>query len=420
MSITKRILKDGSRVYELRYPSGNNPATGKPLPPYTERYKPPATWSDAKAEREARRAEADFIARCKAGQVLTKAEQRQRRKEQAEAAERERREAAAKPTFQSYGEKWLKTAARAGEKAPGTINNYRIMLDRVNPVLGSYRLEELTRSIMREYVEQLFTEGRDERTGEPLAYATKNRLFQHLSVFLNCAVEDGFIEVSPMLGVKKPKRPKSEQPTERKAFTAEEVQQIRAALDREPLMWKALVIFMLDSGCRRGEAVALQWDSVDFKTGQVTISRNAQYTAGKGCYVTAPKNGKTRSFYLNPQALSVMREWRQQQALFLMGNGLSRSGYCFTREDGQMLNPQTVTGYFTRFGRKYNISGFHPHALRHTMATLSIANGADIVSVSAKLGHSSPDITLNVYSHANEEAQRKANDLLAQQIYREA
>lgn len=85
-----------------------------------------------------------------------------------------------------------------------------------------------------------------------------------------------------------------------------------------------------------------------------------------------------------------------------------------------MLNPQAPTSYFSRFSKKYNIPGFHPHAMRHTMATLSIANGADYVSVSAKLGHSSPDITLRVYAHANEEAQRKANELLAQQLYKEA
>ena len=52
------------------------------------------------------------------------------------------------------------------------------------------------------------------------------------------------------------------------------------------------------------------------------------------------------------------------------------------------------------------------------METISIANRADIVSVSEKLGHAEPSITLNVYSHANEEAQRRANEALAQAIYK--
>ena len=83
-----------------------------------------------------------------------------------------------------------------------------------------------------------------------------------------------------------------------------------------------------------------------------------------------------------------------------------------------MMNPQAPTSYLSRFGKKYNLPGIHPHALRHTMATISIANRADIVSISEKLGHSEPSITLNVYSHANEEAQRRANEALAQAIYK--
>ena len=85
-----------------------------------------------------------------------------------------------------------------------------------------------------------------------------------------------------------------------------------------------------------------------------------------------------------------------------------------------MMNPQAPTSYLSRFGEKYKLPGIHPHALRHTMATLSIANGADVVSVSEKLGHAEPSITLNVYSHANEEAQRRANEVLAEALYKQA
>ena len=81
------------------------------------------------------------------------------------------------------------------------------------------------------------------------------------------------------------------------------------------------------------------------------------------------------------------------------------------------MNPATLTTLFRGWGKKYNIEKFHPHKLRHTMATISIANGADVVSVSKKLGHATPALTLNVYSHANEEAQRRANDALAKALY---
>lgn len=83
-----------------------------------------------------------------------------------------------------------------------------------------------------------------------------------------------------------------------------------------------------------------------------------------------------------------------------------------------MIHPQSPTAYLRRFGQKYGIEDLHPHKLRHTMATLSIANGADVKSVSDKLGHSNVSITLEVYTHANEEAQQRANNALAEAIYK--
>ena len=183
-------------------------------------------------------------------------------------------------------------------------------------------------------------------------------------------------------------------------------------------MWRAWIVLALDSGCRRGEIVGLKWDDIDFKTGQLTISRNAQYTAGRGTYLTTPKNRQSRAFPLNDQALAVLKKWRKEQSLYLMAQGLPRTGFIFTDEHGNMINPQAPTSYLRRFGEKYGIEDIHPHKLRHTMATLSIANGADIKSISDKLGHSTVAITLAVYTHANEEAQRKANKALADAIYK--
>ena len=141
------------------------------------------------------------------------------------------------------------------------------------------------------------------------------------------------------------------------------------------------------------------------------------YTSGKGTYITTTKNRKNRVLYLNPTVLSVMREWKREQARYLLAQGYPREGYCFTRENGKVLNPQAPTSYLARFGKKYGIQNLHPHALRHTMATISIANGADIVSVSEKLGHSETSVTLDVYSHVNKKAQKRANQILSQALY---
>ena len=84
----------------------------------------------------------------------------------------------------------------------------------------------------------------------------------------------------------------------------------------------------------------------------------------------------------------------------------------FSQNDSEKpMFPQSPTRYFKRFGKRFNIKDFHPHKLRHTNASIAILNGADVVSVSKRLGHSDPSVTLKMYSHTNEESKRNAGNI---------
>ena len=411
MSKTLRVRKNGTRVYEIRVSRGRDPVTGKQLTPYSMTWTIPENYSDKKAEREASKIEGEFIAKCKAGEILTKQEEMQRRRDEAEQAERDKLEQASKPTYNEYVALYLRRF-EAGH-APGTVVSYREALERAGKVFGKYKLEDITKGMMRQYITDL-------QDSSGLKYNTYNRHFTILRLLFESAAEDGTLVESPMRDLKRPRKSKDEKLAEGadvKAFDEAEVKQILNHLNQEPLMWKALVIFMLDSGCRRGEVAGLKWENVNLSTGEVTICNNLQYTKEKGVYVTTPKSGKSRTIFLTKPALAVMKEWKREQALARFRNAIPISGYCFEGRDGKGMNPSAISSYFNKLGKTYNIPHFHPHALRHTMATISIANGADIVSVSKKLGHSNTSITLNVYSHANEEAQRRANEILESAIY---
>ena len=67
---------------------------------------------------------------------------------------------------------------------------------------------------------------------------------------------------------------------------------------------------------------------------------------------------------------------------------------------------------FKKFGKKYGFADFHPHKLRHSSASIAITSGADVVSVSERLGHSNTAVTLNTYAHANEESIRRAGQIV--------
>ena len=414
-SYTARKNKAGEIVsYQIKVSRGRDKLIGKQLTPFTTTYTPPDGWSKKAVERDLIRFMGEFEAACKRGEILTKKKKKALAVEQIEQAKREQAEQERKPTFTRYIEMYLKEKA---EFAPGTLENYRTALQRAAAVFGDIKMEDITNLTVKQYINDLQANGKNQFNGKPLAHKTILKHYIVLHALFENAVENEVIEVSPMQKMKRPKPRKDETPKEAIAYSESEIAYIMDCLNNEPLKWKALIMFAIDSGCRRGEIVGLRWEEIDFKTGKVNICRNAQYTAGKGTYISTTKNRKNRVIYLNRPVLTVLAEWKRQQALLHFGQGIPLNGFCFTQDNGKMMNPQAPTSYLTRFGKKYNLPGIHPHALRHTMATLSIANGADIVSISEKLGHSEPSITLNVYSHANEEAQRRANEVLAEAIY---
>ena len=120
---------------------------------------------------------------------------------------------------------------------------------------------------------------------------------------------------------------------------------------------------------------------------------------------------------MNSKIITLLKEWKKEQEKEFEIKQIKGTGFCFTKRDGGVMMPLCFNSYLRRFGKKYDLKGIHPHALRHSMASISIVNGADIVSVSRKLGHSSVGITLNVYSHASTEAMLRANSVLAEAIY---
>ena len=80
------------------------------------------------------------------------------------------------------------------------------------------------------------------------------------------------------------------------------------------------------------------------------------------------------------------------------------------------MHPQTPTRYLRKFGEKCGIGPLHPHLFRHTYASLALTNGADILSISAKLGHSDVAVTLRNYSHANQESMENAAEVFREAI----
>lgn len=406
MAITPRTQKDGSLVYEISY-TMTDPSTGK-RKYYSERWHPKKGSSAKVTEREAKKEEGVFIERCKRGEVLTKKEQKQQQKEQAEQAERERLERESKPTYKEYTKTFLDRLATVEKCAEGSISTYSLTLEKAFPLFGEMKLEDITETMLRKYVNDL--------NGE-YAYNTARSHFVTLDHLFKMAVEDGILTVSPMDRIKPPKKGKDE-PEKQKVLDEDTMRYLMNCLNQESPMWKAYVTFMSDTGCRRGETTGLKWESVDLTKGRVLICNNRQYTPGKGVHDVKPKTGKSRLIPISERTVLVLKAWKKEQMEYSFQKGIPQPEYCFTVK-GQAMNPCSVNGYFKKLGEKTGIPNLHPHMLRHTNITISLANGADITSVSKKAGHSNIATTLNIYSHASEDSMRRAVAKYDEVIYGE-
>ena len=290
-SVRPRKNKQGEIVsYEIRVSRGYDPITRKALKPFAMTYVPPEGWRAKAIERDLNKTAGDFQAACDRGEVLTKEQQREQEQERREREAAEKLNEERRPTFNKY------IAAFMQEKkttfSPGTVENYRIALDRAAAVMGEIKMVDIDFLTIKKYLATLQEPGANSFNGEPMAIKSVIKHYIVLHGFFENAVENKVIPVSPMAGMKRPKPRKDEVQKPPKSFTADEVKHILDCLNQEPLKWRALMMLAIDSGLRRGELVGLRWEDINFKTGEITVCHNAQYTAGKGTYITSPKNGK--------------------------------------------------------------------------------------------------------------------------------
>ncbi len=390
-SIKEMTTKDGKRFYKIRVSRGR----GKSY--LSTRWYPPEGWSRKAIERELARQAAEFERQAQAGEVVS-------REEQAEIDRQQAVEAAKIKTLKQYGE-GVFMPTKAVTMSENGRTAYQGMLDHwIYPALGELKLPDITAAEISALLLSMQAAGKAQGTCVK-AYAILNSLFK-------MAYLADLIDRNPMDKVERPKPRKDEmkKPAEAESYTAAELKYILDCLQGEPLKWRAYMSLLIDTGLRRGEACGLKWECVDLDAGRITIAGNLCYTPAKGVYLDTPKSGKARTVDIAPRVVELLRQLRQEQA----AGGLSH--YVFSRDRSpEPMHPQTPTRYMKDFAKRYGVADLHPHKLRHSFASVAITNGADVASVSEKLGHADKSTTLRMYTHADEDSIKRAGD-----IFREA
>lgn len=203
-------------------------------------------------------------------------------------------------------------------------------------------------------------------------------------------------------------------------FQPEEIASILDALEAEPLKWKALVHLLIVTGCRRGEILGLKWDKIDLDAGKARIDTTLLYARDRGLYESSTKTGNVRTVGLPVETVQLLREWKRECLALRLANGdrWHNTGYVFIRDDGQPIHPDSLAHWLRSFSDRHGLPHINAHAFRHTVASVLIANGTDVVTVSRQLGHLDVSTTETFYSHIIEENKQKATECIADALLR--
>ncbi|MGM9563543.1 MAG: tyrosine-type recombinase/integrase [Faecousia sp.] len=403
-SIKLQTAKDGTKSYKITYYRASDGAR------LSTTWHIPEGWSQRAIERKLQAVVAAFAADCNSGKVKSRKEIRELEKQE---EERRKAEEAKMKTLRQFCEQifmpTLEVTCSEHTRASfqGNLKNH------IYPALGDINISEIAPVQISALLLSL-------QAQKKLKHGSVIKVFTIINLIFKKAYKSGLINRNPMDFVERPKPTKAEGKNNSvKAFTGAELAYIQTCIARETTQWQALFHLMMETGCRRGEALGLSWDNINMESGCISIEKSLCYTPEKGIYLDTPKSGKSRAVYISVNTISLLKNWQTEQTGLREKMQLSKreTNYVFTQQDGVTpMHPDTPTRYFAKLGKKYNISHFHPHKLRHSFATVAITSGADIASVSGVLGHADTAITLRMYTHADTEAQKRAQEIFRNAI----
>ena len=307
--------------------------------------------------------------------------------------------------FEQYAENWLKRQEPFFKAT--TYAGYKRNLDIVYPLIGGIPLAKLLPMTLEEMCEEL--RKRPGRGGDCIKETTVEKYLETVSSVLEDAKKNDIIPFNPAHRVRKKHFEKEAQHIPQKY----EMGKLMRAIQNEPILYRAYYTLAITTGLRRGELCALQWRDI---TGacELTVRRSRSCVSGQ-IVESDTKSHRERIVTIPLGLWELLMALRQQQVLH---SGVpDREQSIFTDPDGHVPHPDTFTRHLRKLYKKCGLSeDYHLHTLRHTNASLLIAQGVDVRTVASLLGHAQASTTLDIYAHAFDKNKRKAQEKLGKAI----
>lgn len=323
------------------------------------------------------------------------------------------------PTFEEVRKQWLEY--KKPNLRETTCEVYEINAKHHLKELDGLRVTQITPAVVEKFIatmqkkHKLIRRKGSKKKGDEVPYAfsekkisseTVKKVIALLHQVMAYAVRHRLIDHNPVRDAERPRSQGKE--GHKKQTMILNPEQIRAFLDKvEDQKYRTLFLTAIMTGARQGEILGLKWSDVDFQKKQVHINR----TFNHGRFFAPKTEGSARRIDLSPMVLRELAAWK-------LKSGGREEDMVFPNEQGQPLNySNMVQRYFLKALKDAELPRVRFHDLRHSYASLLLSQGENIKYIQNQLGHSSPMVTLNIYSHLLKDSNQEAACRLENAIF---
>lgn len=293
--------------------------------------------------------------------------------------------------------------------APRTVESYKELIDgKIVPSLGKLHVQDLTVKHINSFYRTL--EKKDAK-GKNLSGTYRLKFHQQLHEMLKYAVRCGYISINPADRVEPPRRD-----TKEAAFyELSDCSKLLAALKKiDDTQWRLFFTMSLYTGMRPGELIGLNWS--DISENILTVNAGSVQLHGQKTIRTdRPKTKKSvRMIDLPKEVTDLLGKHKKEQAAYRLqfGKNWPEPDAVFTDDLGERLGKYAPSKHWNRFVKKNGLRALPLYGLRHTAATLMIAENISARDVAARLGHAQTSTTLNIYAHSFMDANSRATQAI--------
>jgi integrase len=308
-------------------------------------------------------------------------------------------------TYQELYDLWIVQYEKTVEEST-FVKTIGLFKNHILPSMGAYKIEKIHVDVCQKHVDE---------------WAAKLKKFRMVKAYaakvLDFAIKRSYIQTNSFAHVDMPataskKTIVADEDEAENFYTREQLIKFLSCLEQES-NYKAYALFRLlaFSGMRKGEALALTWNDLNFKTNELRINKALSRGKDNQLYVKSTKTGVARTIKMDDKTMAVLKEWKKKQKqdyLKLGFNTLQPEQLVFSNEHNEYMQPTKTRKWILHVQNKYDLGTITTHGLRHTHCSLLFEAGASLKEVQDRLGHSDVQTTMNIYAHVTKKAKEEA------------